>query len=55
MCERLPAGVGGRVAGPDKLDALEGDPRLVAGPVEPTVLHNLTQERDDSLCSCGDP
>ncbi|KAH6607744.1 hypothetical protein Trco_004057 [Trichoderma cornu-damae] len=43
------AGVGGRIAGPDELDAVEGDPRLVGGPPEAVVLDELAQEGDGAL------
>lgn len=47
--ERLATGVCGRVTSPHELDPLQTNPGLVAGAVEPAVLHQLAQERDDSL------
>ena len=52
MGEWLSAWVSGGIAGPHKLDSLQCDPGLVRGAVEPTMLHNLTQEGDDALCTC---
>ena len=49
VSQGLPAGVSGRVAGAHELDPLEGDPSLVAVPVEAVVLDKLPQERDYSL------
>ena len=49
VSQGLPAGVSGRVAGAHELDPLEGDPSLVAVPVEAVVLDKLPQERDHSL------
>ena len=54
MRERLSPRVSGRVAGPHKLDPLQGDPGLVRRPVETTVLHDLPQEGDDTLSACGE-
>ena len=39
------------IASTDELDSLEGDPGLVAGPVEAVVFDKLTEEGDDTLKS----
>lgn len=49
VSQGLSARVSGRVASPDKLDPLKGDPSLIAGPIEAVVLHKLPQEGDDTL------
>ena len=45
----LSARIGWRIASPYKLNPLERDPGLVACAVESVVLHQLTQEGDDTL------
>ena len=47
--ERLPARIRRRIAGSHKLYPLQPDPGLVGRAVESSMLHNLSQEWDDTL------
>ena len=51
MGQWFPSRICRRVASSYKLNSLQGDPSLIRGSVEPTMLHKLPQEWDHPLCS----